>query len=144
MQIKAQWTAPQRFDATAPAIDSRLTMDTRPDAGGTGAGPTPMETVLMALAGCTGIDVVSILNKMRENLEGLSIDVSADRAAEHPKVFTRIHVRYVAWGRGLNREQVERATALSKEKYCPVTAMLGKAAEISHEVVVSDERPSVT
>ena len=144
MQVKAQWTAPQRFDATAPAIDSRLTMDTRPDAGGTGAGPTPMETVLMALAGCTGFDVVSILNKMRENLEGLSIDVSADRAPEHPKVFTKIHVRYVAWGRGLKRAQVERATTLSKERYCPVTAMLGKAAEISHEVVVSDERPSVT
>jgi putative redox protein len=143
MQVKVQWTAPQRFDATSLAGGSRLTMDTRPDAGGTGAGPTPMETVLMALAGCTGIDVVSILNKMRENLEGLSIDVSADRAPEHPKVFTKIHVRYVAWGRGLNRAQVERATTLSRDKYCPVTAMIGKTAEISHEVVVFSERPKV-
>jgi len=144
MQVRVQWTAPQRFDATSLASGSRLTMDTRPDAGGTGVGPTPMETVLMALAGCTGIDVVSILNKMRENLEGLSIDVSADRAPEHPKVLTKIHVRYVAWGRGLNRAQVERAAALSGDKYCSVSAMLGKTAEISHEVVVSDERPSVT
>ena len=143
MRVHVQWVAPRRFDASA-TTGTRLTMDTQPDAGGTGAGPTPMEAVLMALAGCTGIDVVSILNKMRENLEGLSIDVSADRASEHPKVFTKIHVRYVAWGRGLKREQVERAATLSKEKYCPVTAMLGKTAEISHEVVVSDERPAIT
>jgi putative redox protein len=144
MQVKAQWMAPQRFQATSLSSGSRLTMDTRPDAGGTGAGPTPMETVLMALAGCTGIDVVSILNKMRENLEGLSIDVSADRAPEHPKVFTKIHVRYVAWGRGLKRAQVERATTLSREKYCPVTAMLGKTAAITHEVIVSDQPPTIT
>lgn len=142
MQITAQWTAPQRFDAAAPATGSRLTMDTPPESGGTGQGPTPMETVLMALAGCTGIDVVSILGKMREHLEGLTIQVSAGRATEHPRVYTKIHVRYVAWGRGLKREQVERAAALSREKYCPVTAMLGKTAEISHEVVVSDRRPS--
>jgi putative redox protein len=142
MQVKAHWTAPQRFDAASGASGARLTMDTQPASGGTGAGPTPMETVLMALAGCTGIDVVSVLKKMRENLEGLSIDVSAHRAHEHPKVYTKIHVRYIAWGRGLKREQVERAAALSKEKYCPVTAMIGKSAEITHEVVVSDHRPS--
>jgi putative redox protein len=142
MQITAQWTAPQRFDAVAPDTGSRLTMDTPADSGGAGAGPTPMEAVLMALAGCTGIDVVSILRKMRENLEGLTIQVSADRATAHPRVYTTIHVRYVAWGRGLKREQVERAAALSREKYCPVTAMLGKTAQITHEVVVSDQPPA--
>jgi putative redox protein len=142
MQVKAQWTAPQRFDATSPVTGTHLAMDTQPDDGGTGAGPTPMETVLMALAGCTGIDVGSILKKMRENLEGLTIDVSASRAREHPKVFTKVHVRYIAWGRGLKREQVERATTLSREKYCPVTAMIAKTAEITHELVVSDSRRS--
>ena len=143
MQVKAQWTAPQRFDGASLATGTHLTMDTQPDAGGTGAGPTPMETVLMALAGCTGIDVVSILKKMRENLEGLAIHVSAQRAHQHPKVYTKIHVRYIAWGRGLKRDQVERATTLSREKYCPVTAMLGKTAEITHEVVVSEQRAPV-
>jgi putative redox protein len=142
MRAHVQWAEPNRFDALADT-GARLTMDARSESGSTGVGPTPMETVLMALAGCTGMDVVGILGKMRENLEGLAIDVSADRAHDHPRVFTKIHVRYAAWGRGLKPEQVEKAVALSREKYCPVTAMLGKTAEITHEVVVSEQRAPV-
>lgn len=141
MDVQVVWTAPKRFEGRSLASGARLTMDARPDAGGTGAGPSPMETVLMALAGCTGIDVVNTLAKMRAPLEGLVIDVSADRAAEHPKVFTAIRLRYVAWGPGLRRDQVERAVRLSEEKYCSVSAMLRKTAAISVEIVTSDQPP---
>ncbi len=143
MHVQIQWAPPKRFDGVSD-IGARLTMDSRVESGGTGAGPTPMETVLMALAGCTGVDVVGILKKMREDLEGLTIDVSAERTPDHPRVFTKIYVRYVAWGRGLKREQVEKAVALSKEKYCSVSAMLGKTAEITYDVSVSEERPAGT
>ncbi len=141
MDVQVVWTPPRRFDGRSLETGARLTMDARPDAGGTGAGPSPMETVLMALAGCTGIDVVGILTKMRAPLEGLVIDVSADRAADHPKVFTAIRLRYVAWGPGLQREQVERAVRLSEEKYCAVSAMLRKTATITVDIVTGDRPP---
>jgi len=100
-----------------------------------------MESVLIALAGCTGMDVVSILRKMRAPLAGMRIEVNAQRAPEHPKVFTQIHVRYVAWGEGLQHDQVEKAATLSQEKYCSVSAMLKKTADLTYEVVVADHDP---
>ncbi len=140
MNIRLQWAPPMRFDAAAES-GAVAVMDLRKDQGGGGAGPTPMEIVLAALAGCTGMDVVSILAKMRAGLEGLSIDASAERAADHPKVFTKLHLRIAAWGAGLKREQVERAVALSQEKYCSVSAMLRRSASITYELTVSEWRP---
>lgn len=136
MKIEATWTPPMRFDGTAET-GTHLVMDAMPDHGGTGAGPTPMQTVLLAMAGCTGMDVVSVLRKMRAPLETLRLVVSAQRASEHPKVFTKIHVRYEAAGEGLTREQVERAVSLSLEKYCSVTAMLRQTAEVTYEIVLA-------
>ncbi len=137
MKIRATWTAPMRLDATSEA-GSVATMDTSADHGGSGAGPSPMETVLMAMAGCTGMDVASILAKMRAPLRALAIAVDAERATEHPKVFTKIHVRYDAAGPGLQRDQVEKAVALSVDKYCSVTAMLKGSAKVTYDVHVSD------
>lgn len=136
MKIRATWTTPMRFDATGDG--GMVTMDTSPDYGGGGAGPSPMETTLMAMAGCTGMDVASILAKMRAPVRTLTIAVDAERATEHPKVFTKIHVRYDAGGPGLQREQVEKAVILSLDKYCPVTAMLKRSAEVTYDVHVSD------
>ncbi|MBM3471529.1 MAG: OsmC family protein [Armatimonadetes bacterium] len=135
MNISVSWTPGMRFDATAPE-GTHFAMDAHREFGGSGAGPTPMETVLAALAGCTGMDVVSILKKMRAPLEALTIEVSAERAADHPKVFTAIHLRYRASGAGLQKEQVEKAANLSEERYCSVAAMLGQAARITYEVIV--------
>ena len=136
MKIRATWTAPMRFDAVSE-IDSAITMDMSRDYGGTGAGPSPMQTVLMAMAGCTGMDVTSILAKMRAPLRTLTIAVEGRQAAEHPKVFSSIHLRFDAGGPALLREQVEKAVALSVNKYCPVTAMLKRSAEVTYEVRVS-------
>lgn len=137
MDISVSWTPGMRFDATAPE-GTHFAMDAYRDFGGSGAGPTPMEALLAALAGCTGMDVVSILKKMRAPLEALTIDVSAERAADHPKVFTAIHLRYRASGAGLQKEQVEKAVNLSEERYCSVAAMLRHAARITYEVIVED------
>lgn len=141
MNISVSWTPGMRFDATAPE-GTRMTMDAHRDFSGGGAGPTPMEAVLAALAGCTGMDVVSILKKMRAPLEALTIDVSSERAADHPKVFTAIHLRYRASGAGLQKEQVEKAASLSEERYCSVSAMLRHAARITYEVIVEDTSPA--
>ncbi len=141
MEITVEWRPPKRFEGTTES-GAPFVMDARVDAGGGGAGPSPMETVLAALAGCTGIDVVGILQKMRAGLEGMAISVSAERATEHPRVFTKIHLRYTIWGQGLVRDQVERAVMLSKEKYCSVSAMLSHTAAITHEVYVNERAPS--
>lgn len=136
MKATVTWKAPGRFDGEAEG-GTRLVMDSLPQYGGTGAGPSPMQTVLLAVAGCTGMDVVSILGKMRAPLERLVIGVEAERAAEHPRVFTKIHLRYEFSGDGLQREQVEKAVSLSMEKYCSVSAMLKKAAEVTYEIVLT-------
>jgi putative redox protein len=137
MEVTVTWKTPMLMvgvaDGTTPVL-----MDTKPESGGSGVGPSPMETTLMALAACSGMDVVGILEKMRVPLDGLTISVTAERAAQHPKVFTAIHLRYAAWGQGLTREHVSKAVILSLDKYCSVSAMLGKTAQITHEIVVRD------
>lgn len=109
-----------------------VVMDGSPEYGGRNLGIRPMEMLLIGLAGCTAFDVVNILRKGRENVEDVVVDVSSERAAEDPKVFTAIHLDYKVKGKGLNEAKVERAISLSKEKYCSASIMLGKAAKITH------------
>ncbi|MBT4292531.1 OsmC family protein, partial [bacterium] len=100
-----------------------------------GTAPTPMEAVLHALAACAMVDVVSILEKMRLSMESLEVEVSAERADDHPKVFTKIHLKFVVTG-DLTENKVQRAIELSTEKYCSISAMLSSTAEITHELVL--------
>jgi len=95
-------------------------------------GPTPMELVLMALGGCTGMDVISILQKMRQDVKDFEVNLSAERAQEHPKIFTRINLEYVVYGSNIEENSLKRAIELSQEKYCGVGNMLKKAAEITY------------
>jgi putative redox protein len=103
-------------------------------------GPSPMQAVLMALCGCTSVDVVSILQKKRQPLSGLRVTAEAEQASEPPRVFTRIHLIYAVRGK-LSRKAVEDAVALSKNKYCSVSKMLEKAAQIDYEIVYPDGEP---
>ena len=114
-----------------------LTMDGAPEGGGRNLAPRPMETVLAGAAGCSAYDVVLILKRGRHDVTGCTVKVNAERAAIDPKVFTRIHLHFVVTGRGLPEDAVVRAVALSHEKYCSATVMLGKTAEVttSHELV---------
>lgn len=132
MRTEVTWQGGMRF-----AAGDRWVLDATPEHGGSGAGPAPMETVLMALAGCTGMDVVSILRKMRAPLGGLRIEVEAERATDHPRVFTAIHLRYHLTGEGLRPEQVVRAVTLSQERYCSVSRMLRATARITYEVLLN-------
>lgn len=100
---------------------------------GRSLGPSPKELVLIGMGGCTSYDVVDILVKGREAIAGCVAELEAELSAEAPKVFTRIHVHFVVTGRGLNRDKVARAIELSAEKYCSVTLMLQKTAEISYD-----------
>jgi putative redox protein len=103
-------------------------------------GPSPMEAVLMALCGCTSVDVVSILHKKRQRLEGLKVTATAEQAQTAPKVFTKIKLTYAVSG-NLSRKAMEDAVALSKDKYCSVSKMLEKLAAIDYEIVFESGEP---
>jgi len=105
-------------------------------------GPSAMELVLIGMGGCSAYDVVHILEKGREPIEDVAVDLEADRADQDPKVFTRIHMHYVVKGRGLSSDKVERAITLSAEKYCSASAMLAKTATITHDFEIVDTTPS--
>jgi len=109
-----------------------ITMDGPEKLGGSDAGVRPKELLLMALAGCTGSDVVSILKKKRVNLEDFEINITAQQTDEHPKVYAHIDLEYVFYGRGIKGKDVERAIELSTENYCGVSDMLKKAMTINH------------
>jgi putative redox protein len=108
-----------------------LTMDGAPDGGGRNLAPRPMETVLAGTGGCTAYDVVLILKRGRHAVQGCQVKLTAERAGEDPKVFTRIHMHFVVTGRALPAAAVERAIALSHEKYCSASAMLAKTAQMT-------------
>jgi putative redox protein len=131
MNATVRWTTGMQFTGAGAARTS-MTMDARPEHGGQGTGPSPMETVLLALGGCTGIDVISILQKMRAPLVGLEIRMTAERAEEHPRVFTRIALEYVFTGADLRPDQVNREVELSQTQYCSVSAMLRRATELTY------------
>lgn len=108
-----------------------LTMDGAPEGGGRNLAPRPMETLLAGAGACSAYDVVLILKRGRHDIRDCRVKVSADRAETDPKVFTRIHMQFTVVGRGLPQAAVERAIALSHERYCSATLMLGKTAEIT-------------
>ena len=114
-----------------------LTMDGAPDGGGRDLAPRPMETVLAGTGGCTAYDVVLILKRGRHDVRGCQVKIDADRAEADPKVFTKIHMHFTVTGKDLPAAAVERAIALSHERYCSASIMLAKTAAIttSHEIV---------
>jgi len=110
-----------------------ITMDGPPEIGGDNLGVRPMEMLLLGVAGCTMIDVVTTLKKMRQKLTHCETKVNAERADDHPKVFTDIHIQFLVKGNDLDSKKVEKAITLSAEKYCSASIMLGKTASISHD-----------
>ncbi|MDC0182208.1 OsmC family protein [Candidatus Thioglobus sp.] len=110
-----------------------ITMDGPPEIGGDNLGVRPMEMLLLGVAGCTMIDVVTTLKKMRQELTHCETKVNAERADDHPKVFTDIHIQFLVKGKDLDSKKVEKAITLSAEKYCSASIMLGKTASISHD-----------
>ena len=138
MECTIDWVAASGMTFVAETGSGHLlTMDGAADGGGHNLAPRPLETVLAGTGGCTAYDVVLILQRGRHEVRGCQVKLSAERASTDPKVFTRIHMHFVVTGKDLPAAAVERAIALSHERYCSASIMLGKTAEIttSHEIV---------
>ncbi len=137
MEAKAIWKKKLSFTSTgANGITIPLSADTI--AGGDNEGFEPMELVVIALAGCTGMDVISLLQKKRQDVTAFEVQVHAERALEFPKVYTNIIIEYIIEGHKVEPAAVERSIELSSTKYCPVQAMLGKASKIEHKYTIKD------
>ena len=131
----ATWTEGMSFDIELQG--HTFSVDAAEQLGGANEGPRPKSLVLSGLAGCTGMDVVSLLDKMQVPFDSFRLEVEGELGEEHPKVYTAIVLRYIFDGSQLDRDKIEKAVGLSLEKYCGVTAMLGRTARISHEVLLN-------
>jgi putative redox protein len=134
--IKARWLNDLAFEAEVDG--HKLYMDTSLEHGGKNIGPRPKPLMLVALAGCTGMDVAAILKKMRENVEELSVEVEGDMTEDHPKRFEGMKVIFRVKGKGVSRKNVEKAVNLSKTKYCGVSANYKEAFPITHEIIIEE------
>lgn len=137
MEAKAIWKNKLSF-LSSGSNGSTIHLSAGPSIGSDEEGLEPMELVAIALAGCTGLDVISILQKKRQNVTAFEVQVHADRAKEFPKVFTNIIIEYIVEGYNVEPAAVERSIELSATKYCPVQAMLGKACNFKHKYSIKD------
>jgi putative redox protein len=137
MKLRIKWVENVSFLAETESSHALL-MDGAPEGGGRNLGPRPMEVLLAGTGGCTAYDVVTILRKARQPISDCVVEIEAERAAQDPKVFTRIHFHFVVTGSGLDARQVERAIHLSAEKYCSASIMLGKTAELTHDYEIRE------
>ncbi len=138
--MTATWTGGLRFvhrSASGHAVVTDAMGPASPE-GAAATAASPMELLILGLIGCTGVDVVSILERMRQPLEGLEVSATYERAESHPKIFTKIHLTYTLKG-PLDEKKVRQAIELSETKYCSVSAMLGKAVTITHEYALVGE-----
>jgi putative redox protein len=132
-ELISKHTGGMSFDTE---IDGHMvTIDADPSFGGNDKGPKPKPLILQALTGCTGMDVISLLNKMRVEYSDFEVRVSANLTDEHPKYYDKIHLTYVLKTKPEYHAKVEKAVNLSQERYCGVSYMLAKAAELTHEIV---------
>jgi putative redox protein len=132
MECTIHWTPGTGMGFVAETGSGHLiTMDGAPDGGGRNLAPRPMETVLAGAGGCAAYDVVLILKRGRHDVRGCQVKLTSERAATDPKVFTKIHMHFIVSGHGVPAVAVERAIALSHDKFCSATIMLGKTAEIT-------------
>ena len=137
MKARIKWVENVKFLGES-ASGHAVLMDGPPESGGENRGVRPMEMLLLGMGGCTAFDVIHILRKARQPVTDCVVELSAERAETEPKVFTRIHVHFTITGRGLKENQVRRAVALSAEKYCSASIMLGKTAEITHDYAIEE------
>ncbi|WP_227765200.1 OsmC family protein [Zhaonella formicivorans] len=131
MHVTVSWKGKMAFEGLSGS-GHRVMADARPEVGGENRGPSPMELVLIGLGGCTGMDVVSILEKMRVSYDDFKISISAERKEEHPKTFSRVSLLYEIWGKDVPEDKLKRAVDLTQEKYCSVLHMVNKTAAIEY------------
>jgi putative redox protein len=138
MDATVSWNQRMSFTGISDSGFS-IPLGTGPELGGDNDAARPMELFLIGLGGCTGMDVMSILRKKKQQVTSFDVRIHADRASEHPKVFTAIEVEFVVGGKDIEWEAVERAVQLSAEKYCPAQAMLSQVAPITTRITILPE-----
>jgi len=140
MDAKVIWHQGLSFTGTAGS-GFQVPLGADPDVGGANDGFRPLELMAVSLAGCTGMDVASILRKKQQDVTAFEVQVHADQASEHPMVFTRSVIRYLVTGHGVDEAAVRRAIELSATKYCPAQAMLHKIfpIDLKYEIYESEE-----
>lgn len=138
MKARIKWVDGMTFIGESESGHG-IVMDASPEVGGRNLGPRPMEMLLLGTGGCSSIDVMMILKKSRQAVSDCYVEMSAERAATDPKVFTKIHMHFVVKGKDIKPEAVEKAVKLSAEKYCSASIMLGATAEMTHDFEVVQE-----
>lgn len=136
VRIDIDWKDKMSFDANIQG--HTIALDADSSVGGEDRGPRPKALLLVGLAGCTGMDVISILKKMRVVPDDLNIAVEADSTTEHPKHYNSMKIIYTFTGKDLPKDKLEKAVSLSQDRYCGVSFMLGKTAEIKHEIIIKE------
>ncbi len=137
MKARVKWIENAAFVGESESGHA-FVIDGAQDGGGRNLGPRPMEVVLLGTGACSAYDVVTILRKARQQIRDCHVEIDAERATTDPKIFTRIHMHFVITGQDVNPEHVKRAVALSAEKYCSASIMLGKSAEMTHDFEITD------
>jgi putative redox protein len=134
--LDLNWTGKMSFEAEMDG--HKVILDADPSVGGEDKGVRPKPLMLLSLAGCTGMDVISILKKMRVEVDDFNVRVEADMTEEHPKHYTKMHVIYTFKGKDLPKDKIEKAVTLSDEKYCGVSTVYRKALELTHEIRIEE------
>ena len=139
-EIKTQWLGNMLFNADT--LGGNLKIDAAAEVGGEGKGVRPKALMLTSLAGCTGMDIVSLLKKMRAEVDGLEINVAGELTDEHPKFYKKVLLEYIFYGKDLKKDKIEKAVQLSADKYCGVMEMFRQFAEISIEIIYKEKKSS--
>ncbi|PKP18889.1 MAG: osmotically inducible protein C [Bacteroidetes bacterium HGW-Bacteroidetes-21] len=136
-EINLNWLENMSFEGDL-GNGHKMIIDAGPESGGENKGPRPKPLLLMALAGCTGMDVVSLLKKMRVEYESFTIKVKGKLTEEHPKYYESMHITYAIKGKSIDHEKVEKAVSMSKERYCGVSALFQKAIPLTYDILITE------
>ncbi len=136
-KVGVNWSGDMAFEVEVNGF--KIPIDADEKVGGKNGGPRPKPLLLAALGGCTGMDVISMLKKMRVEPSYFNVDVEGELSEEHPKYYHKIHITYSLKGKDLDREKVHKAVNLSQERYCGVSAMLEKSSTITSEIIIEEE-----
>jgi len=133
--FSTKWVSDMAFETEISG--HKVLMDASEDVGGHDQGPRPKPLIIAALTGCTGMDVVSILKKMRVELDSFNMSVETEMTEEHPKTYTKIHMIYEFTGNDLDPAKIEKAVSLSQDRYCGVSELLKKGLELTYEIKIN-------
>lgn len=137
MDITVKWNQKMQFIATGDSGHD-VVMDAKPDVGGEDKGSRPTEVLVMAAGGCSGMDVISILQKMKQNVFAFEIKIKADKATDHPHVITAMELNYIVTGHNIDPNAVEKAAKLSFDKYCGVINTLKPTVKITYKTTIKE------